>query len=445
MDANECETHAALSAAGVVVDVISEEAFHQGAADGADLVLLVRPSAELRDRVRERTTRTEGRLLITKDRVGAKTIRSGWGGRRLTGVSPRFSAMGSPHPRHRRRRWWRVFPSSSPFSGLMPEEAEEVLVRWGRSGPPALVGRTRGGFRCWRSGFSLDHLTRDDVVRLLGILADGAVQPKTFRSPVPTTARAVVLLLHDVEEPLAEDPRGTRSVIDGIETCLEAEAKYGYHATYNIVGRFGDTIPDLVRRIASEGHELASHSATHQVMADLPLAALCTEVIDAEASIARNGASKIKGFRSPRSRWSADLLDCLAKRGYLWNSEADASPFPYRIPRGMPGSLLRIAVAVDDWDYVKRRATPKQMLRTWMQEVRWALDRRCWVGIGSHPSVLGADRGRLAAFSDFLAWLADESVEVMTHCRAGEWWLRRLNGAEDSPGQAEARFTMRRS
>src|SRR5438034_697616 len=83
-------------------------------------------------------------------------------------------------------------------------------------GPPALVGRTRGGFRCWRSGFSLDHLTRDDVVRLLGILADGAVQPKTFRLPVPTTARAVVLLLHDVEEPLAEDPRGTRSVIDGI-------------------------------------------------------------------------------------------------------------------------------------------------------------------------------------------------------------------------------------
>jgi len=166
-------------------------------------------------------------------------------------------------------------------------------------------------------------------------------------------------------------------------------------------------------------------------MADLDPETLRRDVIEAEERIEQICGFRVRGFRSPRSRWSLELLDSLAARGYQWNAEADVSPFPYQVPRRRGSPLLRIPVAIDDWDYVKLGSSPRQVLAMWMKEVRWAIERRCWVGVGSHPSVLGIDASRTVMYSDFLAWLAAENVVVMTHAEAAAWWQDRMNGAPD--------------
>ncbi|HMC83669.1 MAG TPA: polysaccharide deacetylase family protein [Candidatus Polarisedimenticolia bacterium] len=431
----EWQCHASLCAAGVPVDVIGEQALLSGAETKDALVVLASPSPSLRTSVEEHLARGGGRLLIANDRSREGARRAVWRPRTLRGVSARLRLGLRRSPRHARSGLRRLISGARPFTALRPERGEAVLARWGSGGLAALVTGNRGGFTCWRSGFSLDHLDIPAFELLLETLE--VAETKGIRScdPVPGKKRAVVLLLHDVEDPLEGDSRGTRTVIAGIEACLDAERRHGFATTYNLVGKFAETIPESIRQIAKEGHELASHGSTHSVMADLDPDRLRRDVLEAEQSVERICGVRIRGFRSPRSRWSVPLLDCLATRDYLWNAEADVSPFPYPVPRPGAGSLLRIPVALDDWDFVKLGSSPRQVLAAWKAEVRWAIERRCWVGVGSHPSVLGIDPGRMAMYSDFLAWLSAENVAVMTHTGAAAWWRNRKNGSAGTSGE----------
>jgi len=431
VEAGEWQSKAALSAVGVFADVVSEEALLAGTGSKDELIVLASPGAALRTRVEERLRTTGGRLLIANDHSDGSSLRSVWRTRVLRGSSGGLLLKLRGTPRHARRSLRHVLSGARPFTVLRPEDGEQVLARWGRNGPAALVVRRREGLTSWRSGFSLDHLDTLGLEEMLGILEVVKPSGMCFPDPVPGKGRAVVLLLHDVEEPLVGDSRGIETVIAGIEASLEAEKRHGFSSTYNLVGSFGQKIPRLIRRIVEEGHELGSHGATHRVMADLDPESLQREVVEAEESIEQICGSRVRGFRSPRSRWSVQLLECLATGGYQWNAEADVSPFPYQVPRRRASSLLRIPVAIDDWDFVKLGRSPRQVLAMWMKEVKWAMERRCWVGVGSHPSVLGIDPDRTTMFSDFLAWLAAEKVVVMTHAEAASWWKSRLNGWGD--------------
>ena len=445
MEAVEWQCHASLSAAGVPVDVVSEQGFLSGAGTKDDLIILASPSASLRTGVEEHLVKAGGRLLIANDRSRGGARRPVWRTRTLKGVSGPLQLSLRRSPRHARGGLRRLISGARPFTVLRPENGEEVFARWGRNGPAALVVGRRGGLTSWRSGFSLDHLDMPGMEHMLETLEVGEGYGVRSCDPVPGMGRAVVLLLHDVEEPLVGDRGGVETVIKGIEACLETEKRHGFAATYNLVGRFVETIPRLIRRIVEEGHELASHGSTHRVMADLDPDLLYREVIEAEASVERICGVRISGFRSPRSRWSVPLLDCLATRGYQWNAEGDASPFPYQVPRRSASTVLRIPVAIDDWDFVKLGLSPRQVLAAWMKEVRWAIERRCWVGVGSHPSVLGINPERMAMFSDFLAWLAAENVTVMTHAEAASWWRDRMNGPAKLIQAPGARCSQRRS
>ncbi|MDB4959302.1 MAG: polysaccharide deacetylase family protein [Myxococcales bacterium] len=67
-----------------------------------------------------------------------------------------------------------------------------------------------------------------------------------------TTTKAIGLTFDD-----GPDPTYTPRV-------LELLAQYGVKATFFVIGERVEAHPDLVRRIALEGHELASHSYTHR-------------------------------------------------------------------------------------------------------------------------------------------------------------------------------------
>jgi len=436
VEAVEWQSHASLCAAGAPADVVGEEAFLAGVGTKDDVIVLANPSVGLRARVEEHLVRTGGRLLITHDRSRGGARRALWRTRMLRRVPCGIQLNLRRSPRHARRGLRRLIAGARPFTVLESEIGETVLATWGSTGPAALVAGKRGRLTTWRSGFSLDHLDIPALGDMLEILEVGRLHGMHSCRPVPGKGRAVVLLLHDVEEPLVGDRRGIETVVAGTEACLEAEQRHGFSTTYNLVGRFVEQIPRLIRRIVDQGHEIASHGATHRVMADLDPETLLRDVIEAEERIEQISGFRVRGFRSPRSRWSIALLDSLATRGYQWNAEADLSPFPYRVPRRSARPLLRIPVAIDDWDYVKLGSSSRQVLATWMKEVRWAMERCCWVGVGSHPSVLGIDASRTAMYSDFLAWLAAEDVVVMTHAEAAGWWQDRMNGSADEIREA---------
>jgi hypothetical protein len=115
----------------------------------------------------------------------------------------------------------------------------------------------------------------------------------------------------------------------------------------------------------------------------------------------------------------------LSKSGYQWNAEADDSPYPYPVPGATHSRLIRLPVSTDDWDFVRRMASPRSVLNHWKREVQTAMKRGTWVILGSHPSVLGARRERMDSFHQLLAWLAEQKVIVMTAGEGAGWWRAR--------------------
>ncbi len=422
--------HAALSAAGVPLEVMSEATFRSSAVQsGWDLVVLACPTVDSCRAAESALESTSGCLLRIQDRPVSEMSRGPRLFRNVTVDGADVLLEVSRLPLRSRAPGWRSRFSFPAFTVLRPEREDEVVGRWNRGGP-ALLRRSRDRLKIWTAGFPPDHLAAEGLARLLDLLLEGRREQDEARDPVPAGGQAVVILLHDVEEALPDDPRGLRSVQEGTEACLESEARHGFRATYNVVGTFAEQIPALVKRMVAEGHEVASHGATHRVVADLDPTALLEEVKGAEDRIGRISGTRVRGFRSPRSRWSRALLDLVAERDYLWNAEVDPSPFPYSVPGGGRGRLVRVPVAVDDWDYVRDSASPGAVLDLWKREVLSAEERGCWVSIGSHPSVLGVHSARVNAFGRFLEWLSDRKVRVMTLGEASAWWLSRTAKAE---------------
>ena len=432
LDEAESATHAALCACGVSVEVMDESVSRfESVLREHRLVVMVRPADDSFRAVESAMQPIGGCLLQILDRPKEGGTRGPRLRRRVMLEAPRMSLALSRLPRRSHVQGWRQRVSFPTTAVLSPEPEDEVMGRW-ELGGPALLRRTRGRLRIWTAGFPPDHLGIEELTRLMGLLMEDPQAARPAHSSVPDGKRAVVILLHDVEDPLPNDPRGLRSVREGTEACLESEARQGFRATYNLVGTFAEQIEDLVRRMAAEGHELASHGANHTELVDLDPVSLRQEVQGAEDRIGKIAGTRVRGFRSPRSRWSGPLLELLEERDYLWNAEADSSPYPYQVPRSSRRGLVRIPVAADDWDYVRRRASPRQVLDRWKGEVISAEERGCWVAIGSHPSVLGVHARRMDGFREFLEWLASRKVLVMTLGEASAFWLARLSEAARS-------------
>jgi polysaccharide deacetylase family protein (PEP-CTERM system associated) len=112
----------------------------------------------------------------------------------------------------------------------------------------------------------------------------------------------------------------------------------GVTATFFVLGWVAERFPDLVRRIAAEGHEVASHGYEHRLVYDQTPAAFAADLRRARVVLEDAAGEPVLGYRAPsysitnRSLWA---LDVLIDQGYAY----DASVFPIHHDRyGIPQS-----------------------------------------------------------------------------------------------------------
>lgn len=112
----------------------------------------------------------------------------------------------------------------------------------------------------------------------------------------------------------------------------------GVRATFFVLGLVADAHPGLVRTIAADGHEIASHGFAHELIYTQTPAAFRGDVRRAKHTLEAIVGMPVRGYRAPsysitgQSLWA---LDVLAEEGF----EYDASIFPIRHDRyGMPGA-----------------------------------------------------------------------------------------------------------
>ncbi|HXF59943.1 MAG TPA: XrtA system polysaccharide deacetylase [Candidatus Saccharimonadales bacterium] len=110
--------------------------------------------------------------------------------------------------------------------------------------------------------------------------------------------------------------------------------------TFFVLGWIASRHPELVRRIARRGHEVASHGVTHRMISELTPAEFRAEAVDSRVMLEDLSGGPVIGFRAPSysvNRSTLWALEVLRESGYAY----DSSVYPIRRRRyGYPEGPL---------------------------------------------------------------------------------------------------------
>jgi polysaccharide deacetylase family protein (PEP-CTERM system associated) len=115
------------------------------------------------------------------------------------------------------------------------------------------------------------------------------------------------------------------------ERSLTLLGEAGYKGTFFILGWVAERFPQLIRRIAEAGHELACHSSEHRRVFLMTPGAFREDTLRAKKAIEDASGVRIRGYRAPsfsittKSLWAFEIL---VESGF----EYDSSIFPVRHP-----------------------------------------------------------------------------------------------------------------
>ena len=189
-------------------------------------------------------------------------------------------------------------------------------------------------------------------------------------SPPAKIAHALTI---DVEDWFHDDWRPDRGidwdrlpshVAENVELLLELLAETGARATFFVLGDVAAREPELVRRIAAAGHEIASHGYAHRPVPTQTRRELAADVEASLAVLADCAGRPVEGYRAPYFlKRQSDLwvIEVLAELGVRYDASyvpvrwmpylgRDIPRVPYRHPCGVWEFPLPFAEAFGGWN-----------------------------------------------------------------------------------------------
>lgn len=122
------------------------------------------------------------------------------------------------------------------------------------------------------------------------------------------------------------------------QRLLELFDSAGIKATFFVLGWVAERVPELIRQIAAQGHEVACHGYSHQLVYNQDPVTFREETLHSKALLEDIIQAPVRGYRAAsysiteKSLWA---LDILVEAGFSY----DSSIFPIRHDRyGMPGA-----------------------------------------------------------------------------------------------------------
>ena len=120
-----------------------------------------------------------------------------------------------------------------------------------------------------------------------------------------------------------------------VEHLLDLLAEENVKVTCFILGKFAEKFPSCVKRIATEGHEIASHGYGHMELFRLSPSEFREDVQRSKGELEALTGLAVKGYRAPcfslikESLWA---LEVLAEEGFVYDSSVN------------PGVLTRFGI-----------------------------------------------------------------------------------------------------
>jgi len=137
---------------------------------------------------------------------------------------------------------------------------------------------------------------------------------------------------------------------DQTPEILEILKKYNVKTTFFLVKIWMDKYPEMTRLIASEGHEVGNHSATHPHMGKLSKEEIIKEIQTTHNRIKELTGQDCKVFRPPFGDYSDTLIKTAQELGYYviqwdvdsldWKNLSASAIYDRVIKRVKPGSIV---------------------------------------------------------------------------------------------------------
>jgi len=172
-------------------------------------------------------------------------------------------------------------------------------------------------------------------------------------SASPRNGAIVNALTIDVEDYFqvsAFESQIPRSAWEGLPCRVEANVdrilalldEHGARATFFTLGWIAERHPDMIRRIADAGHEVASHGCDHHRASSQSPAEFLADIRRAKEVLEQLCRREVRGYRAPSfsvgpdNRWA---FDCIRDAGYRYSS----SVYPIRHDHYGAPSMPRFA------------------------------------------------------------------------------------------------------
>lgn len=133
-----------------------------------------------------------------------------------------------------------------------------------------------------------------------------------------------------------------------MEHVLDVLAEEKVKATCFVLGRFAEKFPDTVRRIAAEGHEVASHGFGHVDVFRLTPTQFREDIRRSRGQLETLTGRPVLGYRAPdfsivkESIWA---LEILAEEGFVYDASINPAVMArFGVP-GFPRQPVRMALA----------------------------------------------------------------------------------------------------
>lgn len=120
-----------------------------------------------------------------------------------------------------------------------------------------------------------------------------------------------------------------------MDHMLELMAKWNVKATCFVLGVVAERAPELVRRIADAGHEIASHGHRHELVSELKPAEFRADVAESKQLLEDMTGQRVRGYRAPSFSLTEWAFPILRDVGF----EYDSSLFPTTIAHDRYGKL----------------------------------------------------------------------------------------------------------
>jgi peptidoglycan/xylan/chitin deacetylase (PgdA/CDA1 family) len=117
----------------------------------------------------------------------------------------------------------------------------------------------------------------------------------------------------------------------GCRLLADLFERLGVRSTFFVTGTFARCHPDVVRELASCGHDVGCHGNEHKVLKRLPRDDVYADVKAGKESVEKASRIPVSGFRSPRNMMNPCLYDVLSELSFAYDSSVHPALIPGRL------------------------------------------------------------------------------------------------------------------